>query len=158
MLTWDVSLYCISRITHDYNSCHSLGKVIGETESHSVNRIFQYNWFQGINIRSHYCSIMVGSHNENHILKVQTKENGGPSKYQVNATSQWCKYLFLCSNYLRQFYLSGLFYFHEKGIIRHIFMIQLNVTITDICKYIWHYHNILPIDVVHQYCDTFEKR
>ena len=43
---------------------------------------------QGINVRSHYSSLMFGSHNEDHILKVQTKENVDISKYQFNVTSQ----------------------------------------------------------------------
>ena len=33
-----------------------------------------------------------------------------------------------------QLSLSGVCYFHEKGIIRHIFMLQVNVTLTDIWK------------------------
>ena len=30
----------------------------------TTNRIFQYELFQGINARSHYCSVMFGSHND----------------------------------------------------------------------------------------------
>ena len=58
------------------------------------------------------------------------------STLPLNNRVAWCKYFFLCSNYSLHFFLSGICYFHEKGIIRHMFMIQLNVTITDICKYI----------------------
>ena len=39
--------------------CH-----IQSAVNYSVNRIFQYELFQGINARSHYCSVMFGSHND----------------------------------------------------------------------------------------------
>ena len=60
----------------------------GETAFHLVTRIFQYERIEGISARSHYCSVMFGSYNEDHVLKVQTKENVDISKYQVNVTSQ----------------------------------------------------------------------
>ena len=45
-------------------------------------------YLKKFNIRSHHCSVMFGSHNENHTFKVQKKQHVGPSKYQVNVTSQ----------------------------------------------------------------------
>ena len=45
-------------------------------------------YLKTINVRSNHCSVMFGSHNENHISKVQTKEYVDPRKYQVNVTSQ----------------------------------------------------------------------
>ena len=52
-----------------------LKKAINKTVLHSVDQIFQYESFQGNNVRSHYYSVMFGTHNENNFLKAQTKEN-----------------------------------------------------------------------------------
>ena len=62
-------------------------KTIGKTVFHSVNQIFQYELFYGTNVRSYHYSVMFRSHNEDHVLKVQTKENVALSEYQVNVTS-----------------------------------------------------------------------
>ena len=61
--------------------------VIDKTVLHSVNQIFKYESFLGTNVRSYYYSVMFGSHNEDNVLKAQTKENLELSKYQVNVTS-----------------------------------------------------------------------
>ena len=64
-----------------------LKKAINKTVLHSVDQIFQYESFQGNNVRSHYYSVMFATHNADNFLKAQTKENLELRKYQVDVTS-----------------------------------------------------------------------
>ena len=64
-----------------------LNKTINKLVLHSIEQIFQYESFWGNKVRSHYYSVMFGTHNENNFLKAQTKENLELRKYQVDVTS-----------------------------------------------------------------------